>query len=144
MSANKHAAVTKWLSKCPFLTDNVVFDFLNERQGSVALVPVAGETWIKRYVRGTGIKAYQFAVQVMLASTESDDSTNTDNMYLLDTWRGWIEEQETQKNYPNFGKRCSDFELTNLSNMAQPAQRFASGFTKYTFYAQLKYLEKGA
>ena len=143
MPTNKHAAMQDWLAECPLLDEELLFDFLNERNGSASISPVSGEAWVKRYVRNSGVKRYQFAVQVMLAASDSTDSTNTDNMYLLDMWREWIEDQENAGNYPDFGERCSSYELSNLSNMPQLAQRYESGFAKYTFYAQIQYYDKG-
>jgi len=143
MAVNEHAAIYDWLSTCPLLTDALIFDFLSERQGSVTVSPVASAAWVKQYVRGAGIRQYEFAVQVMLMGSDSTDTTNSDNMYLQDTWREWIEQQERDKNFPDFGENCSDYALEVLGNMPQLAQRYESGFCKYQFFARLKYFTKG-
>lgn len=139
--ANKHKAIYEWLADCPLLTDTLLFDFLNERQGSVGLSPTATDKYVRQYQHGNGIKQYLFELQAMFAVSDSTDDTNIDNMELMDTWRDWIEAQQAAGNFPDFGSECSGYQLACLDNMPTMAMRYDNGFAKYRFPATVQYYD---
>jgi hypothetical protein len=142
MDVNKHQALCDWLTTCPLLTDTPLVDFLNETQGSVAVVGVSQDLWVKRFIRNTGQKAYTFELQVMLRVSDTTDYVNAQNRYLVDTWAAWLDERQTAGDFPDFGGHCGDYSIENLSNFASLAQRYESGYGKYTLTARVNYYQK--
>lgn len=144
MATNKHQALHDWVATCPLLTDTPLFDFLSERDGSVALSPTATDTWVKRYVRDSGIKQYSFQLQRMAAVSDSTDATNTENMQIIQSWVDWLEAQQKAENFPDFGENCYGYRIMTLNNMPTLAMRYENGMGKYTFPATIQYYEDNA
>ncbi len=141
MTVNKDQAVHDWLSSNPERTDTF-FNFLEEHANSYAIVPIAGESVIKRYINGSALREYVFALQTMQSLSQTTDDVNTQTMYIMRQWQDWIEEQETAGNYPDFGEKCSGYRLENLSNMPQLAMTYTDEqMAKYQFMARLIYEE---
>jgi hypothetical protein len=136
-------ALMKWLEGMPFLTDRLYFDFLGGHHGSCAVSPLSENAVVKRYINGDKIRQYTFALQVMLQVSDATDDVNTENMFALRKWQEWIEEQEAQKNYPNFGEKCSDYRVEYLDDMSNGEARYENGLAKLQFFAKIIYFEKG-
>lgn len=101
-----------------------------------------GDAALKIYVNGTSIRAYDFALQMLLRVSDSTDQINTSNMHMQRQWTDWIMEQHLQGNYPDFGPGCSGYRLTILSNMPTLAERYEDGVGKYQTFARLTYVEE--
>lgn len=140
---NKDQALLDWVRQYPLARGTLLFDFLKEREGSCAVIPIPGERIIAKYVGGKKVeKRYDFMIQVMFRLSDTTDEKNTANRFSLRKWQDWLEKMETDHRYPDFGPKCSDFELENLSNMPQLAQAFEDGMAKYQFPARLTYVEE--
>jgi len=138
---DKEQALFDWALTNPFLTDRLMFDFLDAHDGSCSIAPVASARAVKAYINGSAIKEYTFALQVTLAVSNAQDNINVQNMYTLRKWQDWIEEQAKAQVYPDFGEKCQMMKLENVGNMPGMAQRFEGGTAKYQFFAKLTYLE---
>lgn len=141
MTIQKDSIVQEFLQQCPFITEYLYFDFLREHDGSTSLSPVSNDRAVKYYVNGTAIRQYDFALQILLQLSDTTDAVNTENIFKLRVWQDWIEEQEANKNYPDFGDRCSDYRWLNLSGEPVRAMVFDNGLAKYQFFARLQYRE---
>jgi len=140
MTVNKEAALYEWAKDNPYLTDRLMFDFLVGQEGSCAIAPVNTQI-IKTYIDGSKILAYTFALQVLFLVSESMDTANTDSMFTLRKWQHWIDEQELNRNYPDFGEKCSIIALENTNPMPDRALKFENGFGQYEFFARITYRE---
>ncbi|MDR1001863.1 MAG: hypothetical protein LBL82_01140 [Oscillospiraceae bacterium] len=136
---NKHLALLDWLNTCPLLTSPMLMDSLETDQESIAVIPTQCEEYITRYIRGSGYKRYQFEIHAILAVSSNDDEVNTNNTYLLDTWRNWLEEQDKIHNYPDFGEECSGYSIENLSSTPNIVEKYDSGYAKYRFSSAINY-----
>jgi hypothetical protein len=123
------------------LTDEIKLNWISERSGSCAIVPVHGDTAVEDYLDGTKVRRYDFIFQIIFTMSESADGVNAENMFALRQWQDWIEQMEEECNYPDFGENCWNYELQNLSNMPQVAQVYDNLTAKYQFPARLIYCE---
>ena len=138
---NKEERLLEWAEKNPYLTDQIKLNWLSHRNGCCAVIPVSGETALESYVDGTALKRYDFMFQVIFDLSENSDGVNADNMFTVRQWQEWIDSMEFEKNYPDFGSSCGNYELQNLSNMPQIAQVYDNLTAKYQFPARLIYTE---
>jgi len=138
---NKEERLLEWAAQNPYLTDEIKLNWLSERSGSCAVLPVSGETSVHDYMDGTRVKRYDFIFQIIFNISESSDGLNAENMFALRQWQDWIETCEREQNYPDFGEGCWDYELQNLSNMPQVAQIYDNLTARYQFPARLIYCE---
>jgi hypothetical protein len=139
---NKEERLLEWVEQNPYLTDEIKLNWLSERSGSCAVVPVHGETAVESYLDGTKIKCYDFMFQILFDISENADGVNAENMFTLRQWQDWIEEMEREENYPDFGGGCGNYKLMNLSNTPQLAQVYDNGAAKYQFPARIVYTEE--
>ena len=131
----------EWAAQCDALTGTPLMNWLGENDGECAIVPIPADTR-PSFISGDREISYDFMIQVMFQLSETTDDVNTDNMFTLRGWQDWIDEQEEAENYPEFGEKCSCYELQNLSNMPQLAEVYESGMAKFQFPVRLIYLEE--
>lgn len=132
----------EWAAQNPFLPDALLFQYLGDHPGACAIVPIQGDAAIKSYVNGASIRAYSFALQMLLRVSDSTDEINTGNMHMQRQWTDWIMEQERNGTYPDFGPGCSGYRLEITSNMPTLAQTYEGGTGKYQTFAILTYREE--
>jgi len=140
--SNIDKILLEWAQGCDTLTDTPLLNWLAERDGACAIVPIPADEE-KGYIAGDiETVTYDFMFQVMFQISEATDDVNTDNLFTLRGWQDWIDEQEKAGNYPEFGENYSCYELKNLSNMPQLADVYESGMAKFQFPVRLKYVEE--
>ena len=106
MSVNKHKVLREWVQT--FVTNEYLrFENVEMFPNARALVPNYGDFQIKQDICGNKYKEYTFAFVGVQSFDTGTSSINEDNMKMFDDFNDWIEEQETQKNYPNFGANVS-------------------------------------
>ena len=112
MTLNKDEIVLNWAMQNPYLTDALLMGHLAQRPGACAIIPLPTSEGgaVKRYINGDKISRYDFMLQVMFAVSETTDSVNTDNFFTQRQWMDWIDEQERNGNYPDFGLDCGNTE----------------------------------
>ena len=138
---NKHTILKEWVNQ--FLVDkNLSFETIEMNLGARALVPNYGDFLVKQDVLGNKYKEYTFAFVGCELIDYGTSATNENNMNLFDEFNEWIEEQERNKNYPDFG--ATEYKLEPLQNMANIAQYDeASQLAKYMLLCKISYTEKG-
>lgn len=141
MTINKDEIILNWIRNIPDYGSNFLMDWLSENQWACAIIPIAGEANVKIFIDGSAIKQYDFMLQMMMQLSDTTDSVNTDNLYLHRQWQDWLEQQEINENYPDFGDKCNNYQIMNLSNMPQLAQINENMQAKYQFAARIKYME---
>ena len=77
-----------------------------------------------------------------LDTTASSSEVNTDNMEIFDKFIDWLEEQKANKNFPDFGTNCSDYDIIILQNMANLATVTDDNLAKYMLGARIDYVEE--
>lgn len=140
---NKHKVMQEWVQQ--FLDDNYLyFESADEYPDARALVPNYGD-----YVRATDIvgnkyKSYSFVFigYQRLDTGASDSDINTDNMEIFDKFIEWLEKQQRDRNFPDFGAKCSDYDIIILQNMANLGQVTEDNLAKYMLGARIDYVEE--
>lgn len=138
---DKDLALQVWAAENPMLTDALLFQVLGDQPNSCSIVPIQGDAVVRRYVDGSSVNVYDFALQNLLLVSGTLDDVNTYNMRIQREWAGWIRAQEEAGNYPDFGEKAHDYRLEVLTNMPMLVQRYENGMGKYQFYARLNYRE---
>ena len=139
---SKEQAVVDWVSSNPLLKDRVLLDFLSGSEGNCSISPVAGPAQDKIYVDGSKGMHYDFAFQIMLRISSSDDQANIENMDMMRRFQDWVEEQQYLKNFPNFGERAYGYRIENLGNTPQLAMVFENNMARYQFFVRINYIEE--
>jgi len=141
---SREEALWEWVSRPPLHGESFLFGFLRGTEGSCTIIPV-NDRVVKRYVNGTSIREYAFALQIMLSMSNADDNTNIENMILTRTWQKWIARQGKDGNFPNFGEKCSDYRLLVGDEAPRLAHMRSSNDNRrarYDFFATIIYREE--
>ena len=143
MSVNKHIVTKEWVEQ--FLLGNkMYFDNIEAYQGARSIIPDYGDFVISTDIVGNKRKWYSFGfVATEPLDTTDNDINNATSRQLVDDFNDWLVEQETNKNYPDFGDKVTKYKIVPLYNTANMAQVFAeNGMAKYILMARIEYTEK--
>ena len=143
MSVNKHEVIKLWVEE--FLDGSKMsFDNINAEQGFRSLVPDYGDHIIKKDICGNKTKWYSFGfIGIEPLDTADNDVNNAQTRQKIDDFNDWLELQEKNKNYPDFGENVTRYKILPLQNTANLAQVFTdNGFAKYILMARIEYVEK--
>lgn len=138
---NKNTAMLEYLRQYPGLQSFLFFNSMVDQIGNTAVQTVYGETWEKKYVRGHGIKQWDFAVVKIAQADTGTSDINADETQAVQDFMDWIDEQNEIGNFPDFspGKVLSIQNLQNMPNFAGIDNN--EGTAKYMFQCRVRYYE---
>lgn len=150
---DKNQAVIEYLSSCPAIAKNpLFFNFAKAEDNNKQLVAVATDKKVERpYIDGSVLKRYTFTIidyrSVIYQAVVKEAGYPNENVEeLLDVQSiiDWIEEQNSEYNFPDFGEDCVIDEikaltdtprLNGVDNSSSPA------LAKYSVSIQILYLD---
>lgn len=138
---NKNTAMLEYLRQYPGLQSFLFFNSMVDQIGNTSVQTVSGETWEKKYVRGHGIKQWDFAVVKIAQADTGTSDINADETQAVQDFMDWIDEQNKAGNFPDFspGKVLSIQNLQNMPNFAGVDNN--EGTAKYMFQCRVRYYE---
>ena len=138
---NKHKVMRDWVSQ--FLDDNYLyFESADAYPNVRVLVPDYGDYVNRTDIVGNKYKSYSF---VFIGYEQIDPGTsdnNIDNLSAFDSFNDWLEEQKENKNFPDFGEKCSEYDIIILQNMANIGTISEDGLAKYMLGVRIDYKEE--
>ena len=142
--------MTKHEAMMQYVNDKVVelsgkmaaFNFANDAPGSISfLTNYSGKT-VRRYVRGAD-KEYGFTIILTWPFSEETDDLNVDAMNFAQEFMDWIDSQNKEKNFPDFGSKCQIKKIENLQNMPNLATvDWENMVAQYMIQCRVLYFEK--
>lgn len=138
---SKHRALQAWVST--FLDNNYLyFESADAYPNVRVMVPNYGDYVKKTDILGNKYKTYSF---VFIGYEQLDTGTsdiNIVNMEVMDSFTEWLEEQQENNSFPDFGPNCSEYEIHPLQNMANLAMISDDGLAKYMLGVRIDYKEE--
>lgn len=137
---NKHEAMWDFLSDCPLIVNFLKFNSVEDTQGEVSIATTATEKWEKKYVRNHGIMRYDFALIFMQPHDMGTSSVNIDEIFDVQEVMTWIDKQNANSNFPNFGEECKMLSIENLQNVPTlSAVNADNSVAKYMLQCRVRY-----
>lgn len=116
------------------------FNSTQNEQDETGMNPVVGrESYIKMYTSGNTLKEYAFAIVMYKSFDTGYSNTNIEEMYDVQKFMNWIDEQNRNKNYPLIN---GVNKIENLQNMPNLAGVEENTIAKYMFQCKVTYVEE--
>lgn len=140
MSVNKNEKMIEYISDYPELGAYLKFNTVDNSPGERSISTVYDDVWEVRHIRNHGIKRYDFAVVLIQNHDTGTSSFNANEMFDAEKFMEWIDEQNKNKRFPDFGKDANIISIENLQNMPNLAGVDNSGtVAKYMFQCRVRY-----
>lgn len=150
---DKNQAVIDFLITCPSIKNSpLYFNFINAKNDNKQFVTVANDVSTHQpYIDGSVDKTYTFTVidfksisynQVIKQEGYIDE--NVDDMAAVQALIDWVNEQDDNQNYPNFGENCiieSMTALTDNPNLDSIDTTMTPALAKYSISIRIEYLD---
>jgi len=137
----RNNAIWEWLQTCTTI-GNMFFNFGDAKNDNTGIVTNVSESYIKKFINGDARKKCNFTVlQFKEISTLPNTKDNLDSLNDINEIMEWITTQNTIRNYPNFGDKCTIEKVENLQDAPNIAGQDLQG-AKYMFAVSITYLER--
>lgn len=119
------------------------FNFSPDSPDGIGFLTNYSDKVLKRNIRVGADKAYGFTVLVTKEYSTACDDHNLEAMNFTQSLMDWIDAQNREKNYPDFGTRCQIKKIENLQNMPNLAEADPeAGIARYMIQCRVLYYEK--
>lgn len=137
-----HTAMLDYLS--PIITELVGKHlYLNVLPPDSVALLTDSETDETEFIGGSKLASVLFTLAVVADYSEEMDGENAEALTMLDEFREWIEEQEEDGNYPEFGDNINVCEIKNTQRTPSFASVSEDGKSaKYLFGVRVRYMEE--
>lgn len=140
MAVNRHEAMWTYLMQYPELYTYLKFNTVEDIPEEASMATSYSETWEKRYLHGHGVKRYDFAVIIIAPYDTGTSQLNINELFNVQKFMSWIDEQNKNKNFPDFGEDAKILSIENLQNMPSLAGvNSDSAVAKYMFQCRVRY-----
>lgn len=140
----KHEIMKEYVEeKVEELSDSILtFNFVDDSPTAVAFLTNYSGKVLKKYVRAAD-KEYGFTILLTWHySTETDD-LNLQAMNFAQEFMNWIDNQNREKNFPDFGEKCQIKKIENMQNMPNLATvDMDEKLAQYQIQCRVLYFEK--
>lgn len=141
----KHDAVKAYFEpKVQELTRDILhFNYSPESSDSFGLITNYAEKTVKKFINGDARKAYGFTIEIIKEYSTFGDDLNLECMNFVQGFMDWLDDQNTEKNYPDFGDNCEVEEIEILQNMPNFAgMNPEAGLARYMVQGRILYIER--
>lgn len=118
------------------------FNFSPESPDDISIITRYSDNVVRSFINGDKQKEYGFAIIIVKQYSTDTDDLNLEAMNFAQGFMDWLEEQNENKNFPDFGKRCEVEKIENLQNMPNLAGINAEeSMAKYMIQGRILYRE---
>ena len=138
-----YKAINEWLLNYTPLNNWIYFNATPVITGTVAMNMVAGDRVTKEYIDGTKQKQCVFAIDMISEYDGSGTSdVNMDALAEVESFMDWLEIQNKESNFPDFGEKRITEKVEVLTNVPQLLINEQSQLAKYQFQARVNYKDE--
>lgn len=120
----------------------LTFNYADGEAHSVSFLTNYSGRIVKKYIRAAD-KEYGFTILLTWHYSDELDDMNMQAMNLGQQFMEWIEGQNREKNFPDFGSNCQVKKIENLQNMPNLATvDWENKVAQYQIPCRVLYFEK--
>ncbi len=139
-------AVVEWLKQNPEI-QRLYTIFGKEQAGNLLFVPKPNKIKEKQFIDGSELKSYSLALYSFaeisrqpVECAEPEPTRNMKKLYEVENLIQWVEAQEQNRNYPNFGQHCKVEKVEVLFGNAKPSVKTPE-LAKYSIQIRIEYVD---
>lgn len=135
---DKNKAVFEWIKQCPAF-ERLYFNFGTADEGTCTFIPVPVDRTVRKDIFDNETKQYDFAVSSFgfVDDTTFDGIENAESMAFLQQLTEWIEQQNKEQNFPDFGENCFVEKIEAVQNI--PASLRMQNISKFLSQYRITY-----
>lgn len=123
MAVDKNTATLEFIASYPDIQSNPLFvNFINAKNDNIQFLTDSNDTVLnKPFIDGSALKQYTFTLVITKSITEMAvakdilSNENLDDLADIQAVMDWINAQNDDRNYPNFGEDCVIEEMRTTS-----------------------------
>nr|DAG82188.1 MAG TPA: Minor capsid protein from bacteriophage [Caudoviricetes sp.] len=141
----KHDAMKAYFEPVVTKLANTVlnYNFSPDSPDGIGFLTNYSDKVLKRYIRVGADKAYGFSILVTKEYSINNDDLNLEAMNFVQGLMDWVDRQNREKLFPDFGEKCTVKRIENLQNMPSLAEvNSEEGVARYMFQCRVVYFEK--
>lgn len=154
IKVDKNQAIIDYLLTCEAIYNSpLYFNLANIKNGVNQLLKLSDDRNIEKpYIDGSVLKRYSLTIISFLTISTNPivkvaniDNENVTDMASVQSLIDWIEEQNNNRNFPNFGEDCLVEEIRTTTSNARLDQIDATQsnpLAKYSFTVQIDYVDR--
>lgn len=96
---------------------NVQFNFSPESKDNISIITRYADKVVRSFINGDEELEYGFAIVIVKQYSTDSDDLNLESMNFVQAFMSWLDEQNKNKVFPDFGKNCEVEKIENLQNM---------------------------
>lgn len=93
------------------------FNFSPESPDSISIITRYSDKIVRSFITGDTEKEYGFSIIIVKQYSTDTDDLNLEAMNFVQAFMDWLDEQNKNKIFPDFGKNCKVLKVENLQNM---------------------------
>ena len=153
MLINRNQAVIDYLVTCPTIKESpLYFNFINAKDNNNQFITVADSTTSQqKFIDGSVYKTYTFTLSCFKALShnpmvkqEGYSDENIDDLSDVQALIDWVNEQDDEQNYPDFGDMCDIdriYTTTETPNLAGIDNSVSPNLARYDVTIKVDYLD---
>lgn len=123
--------------------DRLGFNFSPESKDNITMITNYAERTVREFVTGEKEKEYGCTFLITKQFSTDSDDLNLEAMEFADGFSEWVDEQNTNRNYPDLGERKTVQGIEVLQNMPNLSGiNAAEGFAVYQIQVRIVYREE--
>lgn len=116
MTVDKQQAIINYILQCPQIMNTpLYFNFINAKDNTNQIITSANDRFTEKpYITGSVAKQYTFTIMIFKSITDDAivklsgySHENVEELASAQALIDWISDQNTLKNFPNFGEDCN-------------------------------------
>ena len=153
MSVDKNQAMLQYMCNCPQIAESpLYFNFVNAKAEDKQFVTNTSDKRINRgFIDGSVLKRYSFTIMdyrsvayQAVVKQEGYPNENVEEVLDIQGIIDWIDEQNDNRNFPDFGEDCQIDEIRTTSenpNLNSVNTQVSPALAKYSVTIQVDYID---
>lgn len=137
---DRNEAVSEFIKSYPALYSWLYFNTINMMSGAVALI-TDSDNLVQKFINGVEERSYIFNIAFVQTYDSGTSETNMQAMKEAQNFNAWVKEQDSLKNYPDFGEDIV-LSLNVLSEIPLMTIDTESSVANYMLQLSISYLRK--